>query len=95
MRKHGLKSASKKAKALAAAEDEADETLDFLDSRTMLGEQAVRGGDLAVRLKGRQTKEERMASVMEGVCPPVPLVHLTSATECGHAERCACVLFGI
>ena len=80
MRKHGLKSASKKARALAAAEDEADETLDFLDSRASLGEQHVRGGDLAVHLKQRADKEARLAKVLEGACsdrdchgPRIPL----------------------
>ena len=66
MRKHGLKSASKRARALAAAEEEADETLEFLDSRATLGEQHVRGGDLAVHLKQRADKEARLAKVLEG-----------------------------
>lgn len=66
MRKHGMKSATKKTALLAAAEEEADETLDFLDSRAQLGEERVRGGDLQVKLKYRQDKEERLASVLEG-----------------------------
>ena len=66
MRKHGLKSASKRARALAAAEEEADETLEFLDSRVSLGERHVRGGDLAVHLKQRADKEARLAKVLEG-----------------------------
>ena len=65
-RKHGLKSATKKTALLAAAEEEADETLDFLDSRAQLGEERVRGADLSVKLKYRQDKEERLASVLEG-----------------------------
>ena len=81
MRKHGLKSASKKTALLAAAEDEAEETLDFLDSRAQLGEERVRGVDLSVKLKYRQDKEERLASVLEGApraLNPVPLTYTTT-----------------
>ena len=70
MRKHGLKSTAKKAALQAAAEEEAEATLDFLDTRAQLGEERVRGGDLSVKLKYRQDKEERLASVLEGALPP-------------------------
>ena len=45
---------------------QADETLEFLDSRGSLAEQHVRGGDLAVHLKQRADKEARLAKVLEG-----------------------------
>jgi hypothetical protein len=88
MRKHGLKSASKRARALAAAEEEADETLEFLDSRTSLGERHVRGGDLAVHLKQRADKEARLAKVLEGA--PWLFVAVTVGSKCDEAHVIAC-----
>ena len=100
MRKHGLKSASKKARALAAAEEEADETLEFLDSRASLGERHVRGGDLAVHLKQRADKEARLAKVLEGarppgLCPPAARVGPTGTMHMQHTMQLSmtCVLF--
>ncbi|EIE25800.1 SDA1-domain-containing protein [Coccomyxa subellipsoidea C-169] len=61
MRKHGLKSASKRERLLAEAEDEADEAM---------AEQArhlrVDPNALTSKQKSRKDKAERMASVLEG-----------------------------
>lgn len=66
MAKHGLKSASKRAKALEAAEEEAEELLAFKDKLSTANERRVNTSALVGRHKYRKDKEERMASVLEG-----------------------------
>ena len=66
MAKHGLKSASKRARALATAEDEAEEALAFQDRRTTVAEERVDPAALRGKHKYRQDKEARMATVLEG-----------------------------
>ncbi|CAL8470003.1 g9545 [Coccomyxa elongata] len=66
MRKHGLKSASKRERLLAEAEDEADEALAEQDARATIGERRVDPNALTSKQKSRKDKAERMASVLEG-----------------------------
>ena len=66
MAKHGLKSASKRARAEAAAEDAADEAMAAAAARVVAPETAVDPDSLAARARGRQDKEARMATVLAG-----------------------------
>ncbi|KAK9834281.1 hypothetical protein WJX81_003203 [Elliptochloris bilobata] len=66
MRKHGLKSASKRGRLLAAAEEEADEALAAQDARATAADRRVDPAALEGRHKGRANKEERLARVHEG-----------------------------
>jgi hypothetical protein len=66
MAKHGLKSASMRARAEAAAGEDADATLDAEAARAVAPETAVDPEALAGRARGRADKAARMASVLEG-----------------------------
>ncbi|KAK9790096.1 hypothetical protein WJX73_001035 [Symbiochloris irregularis] len=66
MAKHGLKSSSKRAKLLAAAQDDAEEALEALDHRGMEGESRVDPSTLQGRHRARKDKEARMATVLQG-----------------------------
>ena len=66
MSKVGLKSASKRAKAREAAEEEADETMALQQRLGVLHEERLDPNDLLGKRRGRRDKEERMASVLEG-----------------------------
>ncbi|KAK9811636.1 hypothetical protein WJX72_007420 [[Myrmecia] bisecta] len=66
MKKHGLKSASKRERLLAAAEEEADAAMAFQDRRNIVAEERVDPSNLQGKHKRRQDKEARMASVLEG-----------------------------
>ena len=66
MKKHGLKSASKRAAAREIAEQEAEDQLNLESKRSKLHEHAVNPMDLLGKKRGRADKEERLASVMEG-----------------------------
>lgn len=66
MKKHGLKSASKRAAARELAEQEAEDQLLLESKRSKLHEHAVNPMDLLGKKRGRADKEERLASVMEG-----------------------------
>eukprot|EP00890_Picochlorum_soloecismus_P002101 jgi/Picsp_1/2892/NSC_01117-R1_protein len=66
MKKHGLKSARRREAAREAAEIEADTYIELQDKRAKLHEQAVNPSDLLGKRRGKQTKEERLATVMEG-----------------------------
>ena len=66
MKKHGLKSARRREAAREAAETEADAYIELQDKRAKLHEQAVNPSDLLGKRRGKQTKEERLATVMEG-----------------------------
>jgi protein SDA1 len=66
MSKHGLKSASKRAKALEAAEEEADETMALQERLGVVHQERVDPSSLIGKHKYRKDKEERLASVMEG-----------------------------
>lgn len=67
--KHGLASATsraKKARLLEAAEEEAAEALAMQQARQHIGEAKVAAGDLVGRHKARKDKAARLASVLEG-----------------------------
>ncbi|KAI7837441.1 hypothetical protein COHA_008699 [Chlorella ohadii] len=66
MKKHGLKSASKRDKARAAAEEEADELLALKERLGVMHEERLNPDALLGRHKYRKDKEERMKSVLEG-----------------------------
>lgn len=66
MKKHGLKSARRREAAREAAEIEADTYIELQDKRAKLHEHAVNPSDLLGKRRGKQTKEERLATVMEG-----------------------------
>ena len=66
MAKHGLKSASKRARLEALAGDDADEALAAAASRAAAPEAALDPDSLLARRRGRRDKEERMRSVLEG-----------------------------
>lgn len=68
--KHGLQSASltshRRDRILAAAEEEAEELLEFQDKLGTISEHRVRGEDLTVEIKGRRDKQARLAMVLKG-----------------------------
>ncbi|KAL4422877.1 hypothetical protein ABPG75_009074 [Micractinium tetrahymenae] len=66
MQKHGLKSASKRERARAAAEEEAGELLALKERLAVMHEERLNPDDLLGRHKYRKDKEERMKSVLEG-----------------------------
>lgn len=66
MQKHGLKSASKRQRARAAAEEEAEELLALKERLAVMHEERLNPDDLLGRHKYRKDKEERMKSVLEG-----------------------------
>eukprot|EP00884_Botryococcus_braunii_P012226 jgi/Botrbrau1/21003/Bobra.0144s0020.2 len=66
MAKHGLKSATKRARLEALAQDEADEVLRMHERRGTAAERSVAPEALLGKHKRRKDKQERMRSVMEG-----------------------------
>ncbi|KAL4857462.1 hypothetical protein ACK3TF_002330 [Chlorella vulgaris] len=66
MQKHGLKSASSRQRARAAAEGEADEMMALKGRLAVVNEERLDPEDLRGRHKWRKDKEERMKSVLEG-----------------------------
>ncbi|KAL4448816.1 hypothetical protein ABPG77_007533 [Micractinium sp. CCAP 211/92] len=66
MQKHGMKSASKRERARAAAEEEAEEMLALKERLAVMHEERLNPDDLLGRHKYRKDKEERMKSVLEG-----------------------------
>ncbi|KAL6785625.1 hypothetical protein ACKKBF_B01005 [Auxenochlorella protothecoides x Auxenochlorella symbiontica] len=66
MQKHGLKSASKREKAMAAAEDAAEETMALREQLGSMHDSRVAPDDLLGMHKYRKDKMERMATVLKG-----------------------------
>ena len=66
MAKHGLKSASKRARALEVAEEEAEEMMVFREKLGTASQRKVQPSALVGKHKYRKDKEERMVSVLEG-----------------------------
>lgn len=66
MTKHGLKSAAKRARLLAVAQDDAEATLEATDKRNLEGEHRLDPSSLQGKHKQRKDKTERMASVLQG-----------------------------
>lgn len=64
--KHGLKSASKREKAMAAAEDAAEETMALREQLGSMHDSRVAPDDLLGMHKYRKDKMERMATVLKG-----------------------------